>query len=50
MDSLSVKREDDCIWLIDDRGKHQEIHLTTEQAKEFGQKLVDIAGRPFFIS
>ena len=43
MDNLRVERADNCIWLIDDRGKHQEVHLTPSQAKEFGQKLIDIS-------
>lgn len=43
MEKLRVKRADNCIWLIDDREKHQEIHLTPSQAKEFGQKLIDIS-------
>ncbi len=43
MDKLKVERADNCIWLIDDRGKHQEVHLTLGQAKEFGQKLIDIS-------
>lgn len=43
MDKLKVVREDNCIWLMDDRGKHQEVHMTPGQAKEVGQKLVDIS-------
>lgn len=46
MNKLRVERADNCIWLIDDRGMHQEIHLTTGQAKEVGQKLIDIATEP----
>ena len=46
MNELRVEREDDCIWLIDDRGKHQEIHMIPEQSKEIGQKLIDISSQP----
>jgi len=43
MAKLKVERADNCIWLIDDRENHQEVHLTPGQAKEFGQKLIDIS-------
>lgn len=43
MEKLKVERADNCIWLIDDRGERQEVHLTPKQAKEVGQKLIDIS-------
>lgn len=46
MKELKVERADNCIWLIDDRGKHQEVHMTPEQSKEIGQKLIDISSQP----
>lgn len=46
MNELRVERADNCIWLIDDRGKHQEVHMTPKQAEEFGQKLIDISHQP----
>ena len=46
MNELKVERADNCIWLIDDRGKHQEVHMIPEQANEIGQKLIDISNQP----
>lgn len=43
MEHFTVTREDNCIWLTDERGEKRVIHLVPSQAKEIGEALVEIS-------
>lgn len=44
MKYFKIDRADNCVWLTDLRDESRPpIHLTTSQAREVGEKLIEIA-------
>lgn len=41
---LRVDRSDDCIWLVDERGPAQSVHMTPDQATSVGEALLEAGG------